>query len=429
MEPELVKLNDEQLRKRSLSLRYRAKSGEPLSKLLVEAYALVREAGRRTINMRHFDVQMLGGIAMFHRSIVEMQTGEGKTLTATLPMYLYALIGKGCHLATVNDYLARRDADWMNPIYHALGMTVGVIETQMSQDDRRKAYPCDVTYGTAKEFGFDFLRDRLLLRRIAEGQTDLLGGMLGHGSAGERKTRARRRLFRPGRRGRQHPDRRSPHAADHQRPAHRRAEAGSRMLQVERGGCRPVRRRGGLRVRPREEDGRTDPRGPAKGRGAGQAAGIGHGGHGRHLSLHRAGDPGRARVQARPAVRRPRRRDRDRRRVHRPFGRRPQVARGHPPGGRGQAGRRGDRGHRPGRPGHHPRLLSPLRKAGRHDRHGDRLRRRVAANLSLPRGAHSHEPAGHPAAAAARRSSAPKKPSGRPSWRRSASCTRRAGRC
>lgn len=187
LEPELLKLNDEQLRKRSLSLRYRAKSGEPLSKLLVEAYALVREAGRRTINMRHFDVQLLGGIAMFRKSIAEMQTGEGKTLAATLPMYLYALVGKGCHLATVNDYLARRDADWMAPIYRALGMTVGVVETQMSQDDRRKAYQCDVTYGTAKEFGFDFLRDRLLLRRISEGQSDLLGGMLGHGSESSEK--------------------------------------------------------------------------------------------------------------------------------------------------------------------------------------------------------------------------------------------------
>jgi preprotein translocase subunit SecA len=180
LEPELIALSDEQLRKRSLSLRYRAKSGEPLAKLLVEAFALVREAGRRTINMRHFDVQLLGGIAMFNRSIAEMQTGEGKTLAATLPMYLYALVGKGTHLATVNDYLAHRDADWMRPIYRALGMTVGVVETQMSQDERRKAYNCDVTYGTAKEFGFDFLRDRLLLRRIAEGQSDLLGGMLGH---------------------------------------------------------------------------------------------------------------------------------------------------------------------------------------------------------------------------------------------------------
>ena len=131
--------------------------------------------------MRHFDVQILGGIAMFHRSIVEMQTGEGKTLTATLPMYLYSLAGKGCSLATVNDYLAKRDADWMGPIYKALGVSVGVIQTQMPQPERRKSYACDVTYGTAKEFGFDFLRDRLLLRRIREGQKDLLGGMLGKG--------------------------------------------------------------------------------------------------------------------------------------------------------------------------------------------------------------------------------------------------------
>ena len=179
MEPELQQLGDHDLRKRSLALRYRARSGEPLVRLLPEAYALVREAGRRTVNMRHFDVQVLGGTAMFHRSIVEMQTGEGKTLTATLPMYLRALAGKGAHLATVNDYLAKRDADWMGPIYAALGLTVGIIQTKQPQPERRKAYSCDVTYGTAKEFGFDFLRDRLLLRRIREGQTDLLGGMLG----------------------------------------------------------------------------------------------------------------------------------------------------------------------------------------------------------------------------------------------------------
>ncbi|MBN2474089.1 MAG: preprotein translocase subunit SecA [Pirellulales bacterium] len=185
LEPGLKELDDYQLRKRSLALQYRAKSGEPLSRLLVEGFALVREAGRRTINMRHFDVQLLGGIAMFHRSIVEMQTGEGKTLSATLPLYLHGLTGKGCQLATVNDYLARRDAEWMEPIYKALGLTVGVVETQMSQPQRRKAYACDISYGTAKEFGFDFLRDRLLLRRIGEGQTDLLGGMLSGGRRGE----------------------------------------------------------------------------------------------------------------------------------------------------------------------------------------------------------------------------------------------------
>jgi preprotein translocase subunit SecA len=187
LEPELKQLNDYQLRKRSLALRYRARSGEPLRRLLVEAYALVREAGRRTMNMRHFDVQLLGGIAMFNRSIVEMQTGEGKTLTATLPMYLHALVGKGCQLATVNDYLARRDAEWMRPIYEALGLTVGVVEADQDRPARMKAYNCDVTYGTAKEFGFDFLRDRLLLRRIREGQTDVLGGMLGQRGAESEK--------------------------------------------------------------------------------------------------------------------------------------------------------------------------------------------------------------------------------------------------
>jgi preprotein translocase subunit SecA len=178
-EPALQALSDPELRKRSLSLRYRAKAQEPLERILPEAFALVREAGRRRLNMRHFDVQMLGGMAMFHRSIAEMQTGEGKTLTATLAMYLFALAGKGAHLATVNDYLARRDADWMRPLYDALAITVGVVESNLSQDERRAAYACDVTYGTAKEFGFDFLRDRLLLRRIREGQNDIVGQMLG----------------------------------------------------------------------------------------------------------------------------------------------------------------------------------------------------------------------------------------------------------
>jgi preprotein translocase subunit SecA len=182
LEDALQQLDDFQLRKRSLALRFRAKSREGLDRLLPEAFALVREAGRRTLSMRHFDVQLLGGIAMHHRCIAEMQTGEGKTLTATLPLYLNALAGQGAQLATVKDYLAQRDAQWMRPIYETLGMSVGVIQSQMASAARRKAYACDVTYGTAKEFGFDFLRDRLLLRRIREGQVNLLGDMLGHAS-------------------------------------------------------------------------------------------------------------------------------------------------------------------------------------------------------------------------------------------------------
>jgi preprotein translocase subunit SecA len=178
-EPELQAQSVNELRKRSLSLRYRAKSQEPLDRIMCEAFALVRESGRRQLNMRHFDVQMLGGAALCNNSIAEMQTGEGKTLTATLPLYLYALAGRGAHLATVNDYLARRDADWMRPIFELLGMSVGVIESQMTQDQRRAAYACDVTYGTSKEFGFDFLRDRLLERSRREGDVDMFGRMLG----------------------------------------------------------------------------------------------------------------------------------------------------------------------------------------------------------------------------------------------------------
>lgn len=178
-------LDDYALRKESLSLRYRAKSGEPLSQILPEAFALVREAGRRTLNMRHYDVQLVGGVAMHERAIAEMQTGEGKTLTATLPLYLNALRGKGAHLATANDYLAKRDAEWMTPLYAALGMTVGIIQAQQASPTRREAYACDVTYGTAKEFGFDFLRDRLL-QRAGGGSGDLFGAMLGvSATAGE----------------------------------------------------------------------------------------------------------------------------------------------------------------------------------------------------------------------------------------------------
>lgn len=168
-------LTDPQLRKEFLSLIYRAKSGEDLGSLLPECYSLVREAGRRKMNMRHYDVQILGGVFLYNGCIAEMQTGEGKTLTATLPLILHALQGKGAHLATVNDYLAHRDADWMRPLFETLGLKVGIVLTDHSQDERRKAYNADVTYGTAKEFGFDFLRDRLLMRAQGRNANDFLG--------------------------------------------------------------------------------------------------------------------------------------------------------------------------------------------------------------------------------------------------------------
>lgn len=179
LEPAIRKYDADQLRKQSLSLRYRAMSGESLGSILPEAFALVREAGRRTMNMRHFDVQIMGGAALYDGCITEMQTGEGKTLTATLPLYLHSLSGHGAHLATVNDYLAERDAQWMKPIYDALGVSVGIVLTESSPEERRQAYGSDITYGTAKDFGFDFLRDRLLLR--AQGR--ILSDFLGEGSS------------------------------------------------------------------------------------------------------------------------------------------------------------------------------------------------------------------------------------------------------
>jgi preprotein translocase subunit SecA len=178
-EPLLLAADDMELRRRSLALRYRSLSGEPLSQLLPESYALMREAARRTLNMRHFEVQLVGGIALHFGSIAEMQTGEGKTLTATLPLYLAALAGRGAHLTTVNDYLASRDAALMRPAFELLGMTVGAIESATPRSQRRQAYKCDVTYAASREFGFDFLRDRLLMGRAADRREDLLGRMLG----------------------------------------------------------------------------------------------------------------------------------------------------------------------------------------------------------------------------------------------------------
>src|SRR4051794_4875469 len=161
LEAELERETDDALRERSRQLRLKARQGDSINAMLVEAFALVREAAKRTIKQRHYDVQLVGGAAIHFRSIAEMETGEGKTLVATLPAYLNALQGKGVHVVTVNDYLAHRDADWMTAIYGMLGMTVGCIQTGQSDGDRRAAYACDITYGTSKEFGFDFLRDEL----------------------------------------------------------------------------------------------------------------------------------------------------------------------------------------------------------------------------------------------------------------------------
>ncbi len=154
-------LTDEQLRDLTPPLKQRLASGATLEDILPEAYAACREAGRRTKNMRHFDSQILGGIVLHRGNIAEMVTGEGKTLVATLPAYLNALTGKGVHIITVNDYLARRDCEWMTPIYKALGISAGFIQSDMDAPARRRAYDCDITYGTNSEFGFDHLRDNM----------------------------------------------------------------------------------------------------------------------------------------------------------------------------------------------------------------------------------------------------------------------------
>jgi len=162
LEPEMKKLTNDEMRAMTTKFRERIEKGEPLESILPSAFALVREASVRTLGMRHFDVQLMGGVVLHQGRITEMKTGEGKTLVATLPVYLNALTGLGVHVVTVNDYLARRDAEWMGTIYKFLGLEVGVIQHDLSPYDRQIAYRCDVTYGTNNEFGFDYLRDNMV---------------------------------------------------------------------------------------------------------------------------------------------------------------------------------------------------------------------------------------------------------------------------
>ena len=162
LEPQFEQLSDEQLKAKTEEFKQRLAQGEAIDKLLPEAFAVVREGSKRVMKMRHFDVQMLGGIALHHGKVAEMRTGEGKTLTATLPVYLNALTGKGVHVVTVNDYLANRDAQWMGRLYNFLGLSVGINLPQMPREDKQAAYRADITYGTNNEYGFDYLRDNMV---------------------------------------------------------------------------------------------------------------------------------------------------------------------------------------------------------------------------------------------------------------------------
>ena len=173
LEPEIEKLTDSQLKAKTPQLRERLANGETLDDILPEAFAVVREASKRVLGMRHFRVQLIGGLVLHQGRISEMKTGEGKTLVATLPVYLNALAGNGVHVVTVNDYLARRDSEWMGKIYTFLGMSVGLIVHDMENEDRRRAYNCDITYATNNELGFDYLRDNMVIYKEDMVQRDL----------------------------------------------------------------------------------------------------------------------------------------------------------------------------------------------------------------------------------------------------------------
>ncbi len=187
-----VPLNDDDVREKRKEAEI-----EILNEFLPEAFAMCREAGRRSIGLRHFDVQLLGGMVLHNGSIAEMRTGEGKTLVATAPAYLNALVGKGVHIVTVNDYLAKRDSEWMGPVFKFLGLTVGVVQHDVSNIERQAGYLCDITYVTNNEIGFDYLRDNMVVRKEAP--------------------RPAPALLRDHRRGRLDPRRRGAHAADHLR--------------------------------------------------------------------------------------------------------------------------------------------------------------------------------------------------------------------
>ena len=173
LEEAMQALDDNALRAKTDEFRSRLSEGEKLDQLLFEAFAVVREAGSRALGMRHFDVQLIGGMTLHDGKIAEMRTGEGKTLVATLPAYLNALPDHNVHLVTVNDYLAGRDAAWMGPLYEFLGLTVGVVRSGQSAEEKKAAYGCDVVYGTNNEFGFDYLRDNMAFSMADKSQGKL----------------------------------------------------------------------------------------------------------------------------------------------------------------------------------------------------------------------------------------------------------------
>ena len=306
LEPAMAALSDDELRAKTVEFKERVASGTTLDDILPEAFAVVREAGKRVLSMRHFDVQLIGGIALHNGKIAEMRTGEGKTLVATLAIYLNALAGKGVHLVTINDYLAQRDADWMGRIYTFLGLTVGVNLSQMDHDAKQVAYAADITYGTNNEFGFDYLRDNMVYEASQRVQRSLSYAIVDEVDS-ILIDEARTPLIISGQ------------ADDNVDLYYRLNELGAQAHAPGRreGRRRLFRRRevaAGAPVRGRPRARRADPHGGRAARAELEPV---------RRAQHRADAPpvrGAARARAlpaRPALRRAGRRDRHRRRVHR----------------------------------------------------------------------------------------------------------------
>ncbi len=354
-------LPDAELQAKTAEFKNRLEQGESLDAMLPEIFAVVREAGKRTLGMRHFDVQIMGGQVLFEGRIAEMKTGEGKTLVATLPVYARALEGRGVHVVTVNDYLARRDAEWMAPIYQYLGLSVGIIQHGLDPAERRAAYNCDVTYVTNNEVGFDYLRDNmawqvedLVQRELYFALVDEVDSIL--------VDEARTPLIISG------PSQEATELYEKFAQIIPRLKKGEDYTVDEKAHAVPITEAGVARVE--------------------KMLGI------QNLvraAQHRADASAQRRAQgleslpSRPAVHRKRWRSRHRRRVHRTADVRPALLRRHPSSdrseGRHQSSRRGS----DARDDHLPKSFPALRSSRRHDRYGKDRGARVSRHLRIRR--------------------------------------------
>ena len=406
-EPEISALSDDALKAKTVEFRQRLDNGADVDDLLLEAFAVCREAAKRTIGQRHYDVQLMGGAALHFGWVAEMKTGEGKTLVSTLPAYLNGLTGKGVHLVTVNDYLARRDAEWMGQIHRWLGLDVGLIIPgyRNSPDEKRRSYSADITYATNNEMGFDYLRDNMAQRKADKVQqrghnyciVDEVDSIL--------IDEARTPLIISGRVG----DaaklyyRFASIARSLQRDVDYEVEEDKRVVVPLEEGIEKVER--ALEVENLYDNVQAEPRPPVHGLAQGQGA-----------------------VQARQGLHRAGRRGEDRRRVHRSNPRGASLVGGHPPGRRGQGRGEDQRGEPDARDDHPAELLPHVRQARRHDRHRPDRGGRADEHLRPRRGADPDQPADGPLDAAPTSSTSPKRRSSTRSSTTSSRATRRASR-